>query len=380
MTTHSIFLFAGEISGDIHGEKLFRSLREKYPAARIFGVGGPLMRQAGLECILPMENFQVMGFIDVLFALPKLIRQFFFLRRLLLKEKPDILLFIDYPGFNLALAKSLTKRSFQGKICQYICPSVWAWGKKRIFKMEKILDYLFVIFPFEKELFDPKKLNVTYVGNPLVQTIRSNKTPPLELEPDKRIIALFPGSRQKEVFRNFPLQLKVAKKLLEKFPDLYFVVSVATPSFSLLLEEIMQREGFPAKQQILFLESAQNVALMKRCYLAIAKSGTNNLELALHGVPTIVTYGVGALDLFIAQKILKINLPFYCIVNIIAGKQVYPELIGPHFTEEKLFEEANRFLTSKKIWEECREKCREMSKILKDKAPEQEITELLFNR
>lgn len=322
------------------------------------------MRAEGLDCILPMEKFQVMGFIDVFFALPRLMRYFFHLRRTLLEKQPDLVLFIDYPGFSLALAKSLSKRSFKGKICHYICPSVWAWGKKRIAKMEKILDHLFVIYPFEAALFDREKLQVDYVGNPLVQNIEPLKTS------DQRIVALFPGSRQKEILRNFPKQLRVAQKLLKKYPDLHFSVSVAHPSYIPLLKKIMG----DVKMDLL-----ENSAIMKSCTIAIAKSGTNNLELALHQVPTIVTYGIGAVDLFVVKNVLKLNLPYYCIVNIIGGKLVFPELMGPHFTEASLFEHADKLLSSKEALNECREKCGEIGKILERKIPEVEIIRILKN-
>lgn len=366
----SIFIFAGETSGDLHGHKLVRELKKTFPNAHLFGVGGPKMRAEGLDCILEMEKFQVMGFIDVFFALPRLMRYFFSLRNLLLKKQPDLVLFIDYPGFSLALAKSLSKRSFKGKICHYICPSVWAWGKKRIPKMEKILDHLFVIFPFEASLFDKSKLQVDYVGNPLVQNIYSGPT----LPSDHRLIALFPGSRQKEILRNFPLQLQVAKKLSSEFPDVKFAVSVSEPSFTPILKQMCEEAKF---DQVTLLSSEQNGALMKSCTLAIAKSGTNNLELALHQVPTIVTYGVGPMDLFIVKNILKIILPFYCIVNIIANKEVFPELIGPNFTEESLYFHAHRLLSSEQALNECREKCAEIGKILEKKVPEIAITNIL---
>jgi len=374
----SIFVFAGEASGDLHGENIINALRKNYPKARLFGVGGPKMRSAGLECILPMEKFQVMGFIDVFFALPRIFRQFFFLRSFLLKEKPDLVFLIDYPGFNLLLANSLFKRSFKGKICQYICPSVWAWGKQRIAKMEKILDRLFVIFPFEETLFNREKLQVRYVGNPLVQNIAKSSTPALDIDGEYRVVGIFPGSRQKELVRNFPKQLFVAKKLLQKHTDLFFVISIAQPNFSVILEEMMRAQEFP-RDRILFLEASQNKALMKRITLAIAKSGTNNLELALHHVPTIVTYGIGSIDFFIAKNLLRIRLPFYCIVNIIANKQVFPELIGPHFTEEALLANADHFLSSKETMEECRKKCQEIGNILQNKVPDQEILKELNN-
>jgi len=378
MNRTSFFLFAGESSGDLHGEKLYTALRKKDPSAKIYGVGGPKMRSAGFESILPMEKFQVMGFIDVFLAFPKLAKHFYSLRRRILTEKPDYVILIDYPGFNLALAKSLKRAGFKGKICQYICPSVWAWGKRRIKVMEKILDHLFVIFPFEKDLFNSSKLSVHYVGHPLVNAIETKTPPPLDIDEEKKVVALFPGSREKELLRNFPLQVRVAKRLHQKFPDLYFVVSVASPSFSAKLEEILRMEGFTSKEAIFFLNASQNLALMEQSSLALAKSGTNNLELALHGVPTVVTYGITPLDLFIARNILRINLPHYCIVNIISGKEVFPELIGPNLTEERLFKEASTLLNSSEKRDLCREKCSELGILLEKKSPEEEICKTLY--
>ena len=376
--TESIFIFAGELSGDAHGEKLVRALRKKYPSLRIFGVAGPKMRHAGMETLIPLEKFEVMGFIDVLFALPRLIRQFLLLRNTLLETQPKVALFIDYPGFSLALAKSVRKRGFKGKICQYICPSIWAWGKKRIPKMEKTLDHLFTIFPFETELFDPQKLKVHYVGNPTKHEMIYHKHPPLRIDPKYRIIGLFPGSRKKELMRNFPIHLQVVKELLNHHEDLFFVVSVAQAPFSLILDTLLKEHHIP-KERFLFLDRSQNPSLMKQLTLAIAKSGTNNLELALHHVPTVVTYGIGPLDLFIAKTVLRIDLPFYCIANIIAGSQIFPELIGPHLTPRALFTHAHRFLSSEEAMKECREKCREMDKLLEAKTPESEILKILFD-
>lgn len=373
MTEKSIFLFAGEPSGDLHGEKIVAALRRQIPGVRLFGVGGPKMRFASLECVMKMEEFQVMGFVDVFFALPRLIRKFFKLRNLILKENPDIVFLIDYPGFNLALAKSLNKHGYKGKICQYICPSVWAWRKKRVSTMEKILDQLFVIFPFEKEIFNHEKLPVEYVGHPLAIQISKDHAPPIDIDIQHRVLALFPGSREKELIRNFPMQLRVAKKLLDEHPELILAISLAKPSFSLLLDIMIRDEGIISKERIMFTSSSQNSALMKRASFAIAKSGTNNLELALYCVPTVVTYAIDPLDLFITRNFLRIRLENYCIVNIIAGERIYPELYGPNFTEESLYTHAKHFLTSEHALQETREKCIKMGKLFEEKQPEDTI-------
>jgi lipid-A-disaccharide synthase len=324
-----------------------------------------------------MEDLQVMGFIDVLRAFPKIFKLFKRLRKHLLASPPDILLTIDYPGFNLALARSLRKRGFPGKICHYICPSVWAWGKNRIPKMEDTLDALFVTFPFEEHLFNSSKLDVHYVGHPLVRSVAKQQSPPIDIDPKLRVLALFPGSREKELHRNFPLQLKVISRLLDFYPDLFLVISVSQPRFSLILDQLTKNQHFKKGSRVLFVDASQNGALMKRADLAIAKSGTINLELALHHVPTIVTYGIGPLDLLIAKNLLRICLPHYSLPNIIAGDQIYPELIGPRFTEEALFNEANHFLSDPKNLDSCREKCVKLGKLLDDKLPEGEITDVL---
>lgn len=373
----SLFLFAGENSGDLHGEALIRAIHAHCPSISIFGVGGPRMRTAGLETVMEMECFQVMGFIDVLLALPRIIRQFYQLRQILLQRQPKMVIFIDYPGFSLAMEKSLSKKGFTGKICHYICPSVWAWGKNRIAKMEKILDHLFVIFPFEKQLFleeAPKKRNlqVHFVGHPLVKRME-NPIASLphalarELSKDRPLISLFPGSRKKELDRNLSLQLQVAKQLLALCPQALLALSVASP----LLEKHICSSI--SDLPITLIEEKHNYALMRQSTLAIAKSGTITLELALHLIPTVVIYGISAFDLIIARDILKIRLPYYCIVNILLQKQVFPELLGPNLTEKKLFNEASAFLLSEEMRESCREKCRFLRTMLASRDPSEEI-------
>lgn len=319
----NIFIFAGEASGDLHGEKLLKALH----GVSVFGVGGPRMQEAGMECIMPMENFQVMGFSAVIKALPQLMRHFFSLKKTILERNPNVVVLIDYPGFNLRMAKSLRKAGYKGKICHYICPSVWAWGRKRIEVLAKNYDLLLSILPFEKHYFTHTGLRVEYIGHPLVKEIKPGA-------PQKDLLALFPGSRMKELALNFPLQLKVA----QKFPQYKIGVSVAQPHFQPVLEKMAKEAGV----QVSFGSSSE---LMQTAELAIAKSGTVTLELALHGVPTIVTYGISPFDLFVAKYLLRIRLPYYCLVNILAQKEIFPELIGPALTEENLYHAVQRVIT-----------------------------------
>ncbi len=327
-----LFIFAGEPSGDLHGEKLLKAL----PGVNAVGVGGPKMRAAGLNCICPMENFQVMGFVDVILRLPQILFHFYKIRSFILKENPEVCVFIDYPGFNLRMERSLRKKGYKGKLVHYICPSVWAHGKGRIQVMEENLDLLLSILPFEKELFDPSKLKVEYVGHPLVQRIKEYPYKPFSLP--KNTVALFPGSRKKEIERNLPLYLKV----LKQFPELPIAISVSNPRYLPLMPK-----------NAILVPADYTYELMNEATFAIAKSGTVTLELGLHKTPTIVTYAISYIDTLAAKYIFRLNLKYYCLVNILLNKEVFPELMGPAFTEQALTS-AIKTLNHQKCIEECK--------------------------
>lgn len=372
--SYDLFIFAGEPSGDLHGEALLESLFKENSHLKILGVGGPRMRkEKSFHCVLPMEEFQVMGFVDVFLALPKLIYHFYSLAHLILKVKPEKVLFIDYPGFNLRMERHLRKKGFQGKIIHYICPSVWAHGKGRIALLEKNLDLLLTVFPFEKKLFS-KDFNVEYVGHPLVSRIEKDTSEILPWSRDKTLISLFPGSRKKEILLNFPLQLKVLKKVLSD--KIISAVSVSQEAYLPLLEACIAKENMQGL--IKLVPSSETYSLMKSSYMAIAKSGTVTLELALHEVPTVVTYGIAPLDLFILQHILKVLLPFYCIANIVANKEVFKELIGPALTEKALLQEVENLLSPSYNLEK-KDLCLEVIKLLGKKKASRESARFILS-
>lgn len=335
-----LFIIAGEPSGDAQGAKLVEELLKQRPSMKIGAVAGPKMRSHQIESFFPMENLQVMGFIDVFLALPKILRQFFSIRSKILELRPKAVLFIDYPGFNLRMQRSLRKKGFAGKLIQFVCPSVWAWGKKRIPMMTKHLDLLFTLFPFEAACFKDTKLPVQFVGHPLAASIASFKPndgfrKKYGFGEAEKILAIFPGSRKKEIERNLPLQLRAAKKLLSLDPKIHIGISIAHPVFESEIRTLIRTFDDPPPVSLIPPEEGYD--LMKAAWLAVATSGTVTLELALHGTPTVVNFAIRPLDCFIAQKIFRIDLPFYCIVNILLSKSVLPELFGPHFTSDKLF-------------------------------------------
>ncbi|MBS0616132.1 MAG: lipid-A-disaccharide synthase [Verrucomicrobia bacterium] len=355
-----LFIFAGELSADLHGARLLKELYAKNPELKIAGVLGPEMRKFPATCLLPMEKFAVMGFVDVLKQLPRLWRQFRFVRDTILKVSPSAVVTIDYADFSLKLAKSLRKKGYRGKICHYISPSVWAWRKGRIHTMAQNLDLLLTILPFEKQYFSSTSLRVEYVGHPLISQIqpRTSFTP--------NLIALFPGSRAHEVKRNLPLQLAAFQKLQQEIPELKCTISVAHENLRPLIDSLAPVAS----------TSSNRMELMQKPQVAIAKSGTVTLELALYNVPTVVTYAVSSFDAFLVKYILRILMPQYCLVNIIGNKTIYPEFFGPHLSADAIAQEVKKMIADPAP---CLAGCAAVRKILGSQDASQRSAELILS-
>ena len=361
MNPPSIFLFAGEPSGDLHGSNLLKALRRALPQHHFWGVGGHLMRGEHLECCLPMEEFAVMGFTDVFLALPKLIRHFYKVRNEILKKNPSCVVFIDYPGFNLRMAKALRKKGYQGKLIHYISPSVWAWGKKRIRHMSETLDLLLTIYPFEAKHFSHTLLPVKYVGNPLQEALANHQYKP-DITFPEHLIALFPGSRAGEISRNLPKLLQAASLLKENYPEASFALSCARNELlPLIMQELQKSNVMPT-----IVPKEYSYELMRKSHSAIAKSGTVTLELALHQCPTVVVYELTTLNRLLAKYLFRIRLPYYCIVNILRGQKIFPELIESGFEPQNVYLQLKSLYEEGEIRRQCIEGCQQVQKLLSE--------------
>ena len=357
-----LFFFAGEPSGDLHGSALMRKLKNKLPHLKLVGVGGPLMRKEGISGRLKMEYFQVMGFSDVLKALLRLGKYFYQIVKEIIDTQPDAVVLIDYPGFNLRLAKALRKRNYKGKIIQYICPSVWAHGKNRIKTLAANHDLLLTIYPFEKEYFNTTPLKVEYIGNPLVQNINKWKynskwRDHLNISSEDEFIALFPGSRSSEIARHFPLFLKCAENIKKSHPFLKFVCCYVNADQLKTMQKSLEQSSLKMNQNFFFISSNLRYEIMQDCEIALAKSGTVTLELALLQTPTVVVYELSYLNHFLAKYFLRLNLPYYCIVNILAKIEVFPELMGSNLSHRLISDKLQTLYENveqrKKISLEC---------------------------
>lgn len=356
-----IFVFAGEPSGDLHGSHLLKELNEK-GKLNIEGVAGPLMRNQHIIPFMKMEDFAVMGFTDVFLSLPGLIKKFYKIRNYILENKFDAVVLIDYPGFNLRLTAHLRKKGYQGKIIQYISPTVWAWGKDRIEKMANTLDLLLVIYPFEKECFAKTSLPVEYVGHPIFQALQSHTYTSFDYKKDS-LIAIFPGSRLGEIKRNFKTILEAALLIKKEEPKTTFGISIANDKVKPLIEEML-RDKNVSSDDFIFIPKDKTYELMQNCKTAIAKSGTVTLELALHNKPTVVVYNVTFLNRLIAKHLFKVNLPFYCIVNIIGKKEIFPELIENGFTADHLSKKVLELNKQGEKRDACIKECEQLQEVL----------------
>lgn len=338
--SNTLFIMAGEPSGDLHAANVVKALRSLDPSIAISGIAGPKMRELGIQGSLQSEQFAVMGLTDVIAALPRLIKGFSTVKNEILAMNPTGVLLVDYASFNLRMAKSLRKAGYKGKIIQYISPSVWAWGKERCDQMAKHLDQLLAIYPFEKNCFSHTSLKVDYIGNPLSEYLESycydeDWNRHLKIAKKLPIVALFPGSRVNEIDRHLPLMLKACSQLKANDPKLIFGLSAAHRCIEDNIHALLA--PFPNLKESLYLVPQKfSYELMKASRIALAKSGTVTLELALHGCPTVVLYQLTRLNRWYAKNILKVNLPHYCIVNILAGNAVYPEFIGCDLDERPI--------------------------------------------
>lgn len=322
-----ILLVTGEASGDLHASRLVRALQAKGPV-RVRGIAGPALRAAGVESILPAEDLAMVGFSEVVAKLPRLLRA----RRALLEEwarfQPHVVLLVDYPGFNLRLGPQLKRRG--ARIFYYIAPQVWAWHEERARAMAAWVDRLAVVFPFEEPIFREAGVDATFVGHPLLDGLvpevdEAELRRQVGAAPDQLLLGLLPGSRPQELGRHVEPLAEAARALLRDRPGLVPVLALA-PGLDLgglagRLDGIRVVRGMTRATQ----------AFATACAVA---SGTATLETALFGTPLVVLYRTGAVNYAIARRVVK--LPRIGLPNIVAGREVAPELIQAEVTGENL--------------------------------------------
>lgn len=328
------YLVAGEASGDLHGANLMKALKAEDGDAVFRYFGGDKMQAEGGELVKHYADMAFMGFTEVILNLRTIFKNLKACKNDILQWKPDVLILIDFPGFNLKIAAFAKANGI--KVCYYISPKVWAWNQKRVLKIKKVVDHMFCILPFEVDFYKEWGMQVDYVGNPLLDEI-AQFTPDLNFRANnqvgtEKIIALLPGSRKQEIERLLPVMLSIT----ENYPDYVFAIAAA-PTFT----ESYYRQFTGDKKVHLLFNATYN--LLHHAHAAIVASGTATLEAALFKVPQVVVYKGGTISIAIARMLVKIK--FISLVNLIVNKKIVTELIQEDCNTQKVNEELKIILT-----------------------------------
>ena len=326
------YIIAGEASGDLHGSNLVKSIMAKDTNAVIHCWGGDLMQAAGAILIKHYRELAFMGFLEVIKNLGTILKNLKFCKEDILKFNPDVVVLIDYPGFNLRIAKWAKARGI--KVVYYISPQVWAWKENRVRSMKKCIDKMMVILPFEKDYFKTKwNWDVVYVGHPLTEAIEQFKINNQSLPKYERpIIALLPGSRKQEISIKLPIMLQIASL----FKEYQFVIAKAPG-----IEASFYNHLIGSNENVSYVTN-QTYQLLNQSVAALVTSGTATLETALFNVPQVVCYKGSRISYEIAKRVIKV--PFISLVNLIMEKMVVKELIQDELNTNNLISELQEIL------------------------------------
>ena len=336
-----VVIMSGEASGDLHGANLAREIRKQDPSVALYGVGSKQMKDAGVKMLADASEISVVGITAVLTHIGAIYRVFTKLKQFLKDERPDILVLIDFPDFNIRLGKAARKLGIP--VVYYISPQVWVWRKGRIKTIAGIVKAMIVVFPFEVPLYEKAGVDVRFVGHPLTDVVRSDLTAGqakqvLGLETARRTIALLPGSRKSEIVHLLPDMLAAAKILLSRFKGLQFVLPVA-PTVDLdFVRSFVEQGGVPVR-----MVEGRTYDALKASDAAIVASGTATLETGLMALPMVIAYRISALNYFILTKFVR-GVKNVGLVNIVAGKRIVPELVQDYSTPKNMADAVTKML------------------------------------
>jgi lipid-A-disaccharide synthase len=342
MPNRSILMVAGERSGDVYGAALARALGERLPGIRVFGCGGDAMREAGVETTVDAHSIALAGIVEIVSGLPSVYRAFHALLDEVRKRQPALAVLIDFPDFNLRLAKKLKAHGIP--VVYFVSPQVWAWRKGRVNQIKATVTKMLCIFDFEEKMYREAGVPVEYVGHPLVDLARAQMTrgdfcSKFGIDPAITIVALLPGSREREVQLNLPPLLEAAAQLAAR-RKVQFILPVAGTLRMEWMENLLRQRGPGAAQVRLIAGLTHDV--LEHSDVAVVASGTATVEAALHVRPMVVVYRVSALTWTVGK--LLVSIPHYSMVNLLAGKALVKELMQSNFTGQNVAAEVECLL------------------------------------
>jgi lipid-A-disaccharide synthase len=320
-----VAISAGEASGDRLGAELARALRELRPDVEVMGMGGPEMRAAGVRVVQDAADVAVVGIVEVFAHLPEIRAAMGRLESMLRADRPDVLVPIDFPDFNLRLAARARKADVD--VCYFVSPQVWAWRRGRLRSIRALVRRMLVLFPFEVEFYERAGVPVTFVGHPVVERVK-DRAPRFDLlrdaglDPERPVVALAPGSRRGEIDRVFPVMLDAARRLLDDRPGLQFLVSKSGTVPDEFLDSIVEAHG---PRESVRIREGDYPAILTGCAAGAVASGTATLEAAMAGLPMVVAYRMAPVTYWIARAFVRIE--HVAMPNLVAGRRVVPERI-----------------------------------------------------
>ena len=345
MKPQCVMIIAGETSGDMHGAKVVRAMRLKKRHLFFYGIGGPSLQAAGVRILAESSTLSVVGITEIFSKAKHLFNTLNMTKNLLKALRPDLLILIDFPDFNLNVAKAAKRLGI--KVLYYISPQIWAWRSGRVKQIKKRVDHIAVILPFEALFYHKHQVPVTFVGHPLAdvspskrQTRNLNSQKHL-LESAKRVIGILPGSRNREVSEHLPVMLASAQILAKRNPDLHFVISVAPSVNKQQVQAALSKSEGAAEFEI---SDSGIGAILSECTLVIAVSGTVTLDAAISGTPMVIIYKVSPLSYQVGRMLIKV--PYIGLVNLIARKKLVPELIQNRVTAINIATEISLMLNN----------------------------------
>ncbi|TPQ28918.1 lipid-A-disaccharide synthase [Methylomonas koyamae] len=346
---YTLLFSAGEASGDRHAANMFLEMKQRYPALVGIGMGGTKMREAGIDVRYDSAGIGVIGLVEVLKHYGEIRRALRLMQQIVAREKPDLLVCVDYKEFNLKLARFAKRQGI--KVLFYVSPQVWAWRQGRVKTYGKAIDMMAVIFPFETRYYEAENVPVRYVGHPSVDKVHPQRSKAEDfelfgLDPARPVVGILPGSRGNEIKRMLPVMLEAAEKLAAVRPQLQFILPQADSIEDSVLAEHLQRTTLSVH-----VVKSQPYDAIQCCDAVMTTSGTASLEIALLQVPMVIVYRLAAFSYWLGKRLVKI--PFIGLPNIIAGKGIVRELIQEQLTADNLAAEIGRLLDDTAYREGC---------------------------
>ena len=370
-----IMFSAGEASGDTHGASVAKALSQIDSNIEMFGMGGTLMEQAGVRIVYDIKNLGVIGIVEIIKSLPKFFKLRTYLKRVMLKEKPDVLVCIDYPGFNMKLAEVAHQLGIP--VLYYIAPTIWAWHSSRGKTIKKFVTKVASIFPFEAEAYRKFNCDVEFVGHPLVDIVHPSMTKEEAMDyfgakPEAKRVLLMPGSRKQEVLSLLDVMLESGERLLQSHEDVQFFLPRAHTIERSELEAFINERNVPVT-----ITEDHTYDLMQICDVCLAASGTATLETAMMELPTVLLYKVSPITYGIGKMV--VNLTHVGLPNIVAGKEVIPELLQDDVSADAIVNTVLPLLDDLQVNQHMRSELRSVKEKLGESGAVNRVAQLIYD-